>query len=962
MKHLKLLTLILLMGLLSQAVVAQDASTQGTEFWLSFMSNGHKYHPDAPNNGNWVLIQVLISGKRDCNGTISNPDSGWSIPFEVQANHITTIEIPEGEAYIDATSEQVQNKGIQIISNDTISVFCTNIAHLSFDASYVLPIQSLSDEYIIQTYDQSYLTTAYSYQTTNQTSAFLIVATQNNTVVEITPSVGTLGGHAAGQTFSISLNKGQAYQVRSNNNSTHRDLSGSRVVTTNNKPIAVFNGNNLTAIPENGSSFDHIFEQAMPLQSWGRKFVVTSSLEREKDYVKITSADDNNQVFKNNELIATLNANESHIFELNSNEKSCFLESTNRAAVYLYHATRGGNSIGDPSVVWIAPIEQRIDEITFSTFNNENINIDTHHVNIIVNSSDVGSVYLDGDLLPSSDFESVIGNSNYSFTRKNIPHGVHHLQCNSGFNAHVYGFGVAKGYAYLVGSKTIDLSTQVHMNDVLVPKLDTYDYCPDKAITFKAIVNAANYNLIWDFGDGTTSTQNPITHTYDEKRVYEVTLTVTTAKGSMANEVSTYYVDTRINTFTEEAEICVGNTYTDHGFNLTITADTLLGTEINNELHPVCKDSLLIYVTALPAYYATYSEFLCWQGDPMTYTEHGFNLYIDHPGTYNDQITMSVSGSCDSIIDLNLVVTDRIVNPTPIEYNGCEDSFSWNGTTYTESGNYEQVLQSVIGCDSIIQLHIVLNKPIEGGTDTISESCSAIEWHGQLYNQAGFYTDTIQSIVGCDSIVHLDLNFALAADPSEIHSMDTLNQSPHWVITASEFEIRYYDFHLWDSNPDMEWDSVVWSLENNQSNWELRPFGESDRCCRVIVLNRVEDTVWLCANVYDPCHPGESIERRYWLVCTFYGIDDNNLSTSASIDIVPNPNNGQMSIVFNRVTAAINVSVYDMKGLLIDRFALPNQDKPYTFSYDMKYKKAGLYLFVFDYQGQTFTKKVIINE
>lgn len=109
--------------------------------------------------------------------------------------------------------------------------------------------------------------------------------------------------------------------------------------------------------------------------------------------------------------------------------------------------------IGDPSVVWIAPVEQRIDRITFSTFNNQNINIQTHHVNIIVNTEDVGSVFLDEVQIPSRAFSPVAGNSDFSFTRKDIQHGVHHLRCDNGFNAHVYGFGVAKGYAYLVGGR-----------------------------------------------------------------------------------------------------------------------------------------------------------------------------------------------------------------------------------------------------------------------------------------------------------------------------------------------------------------------------------------------------------------------------------------------------------------------------------------------------------------------------
>ena len=118
----------------TSASFAQSTSTQGTEFWVSFMTNGHKYHNAAPNGGDWILTQVLISGKRDCTGSITNPQTGWSQDFSVQANSITTVDIPEDVAYIDGVSEQVMNRGIQITSSDTISVFCTNIAHLSFDA------------------------------------------------------------------------------------------------------------------------------------------------------------------------------------------------------------------------------------------------------------------------------------------------------------------------------------------------------------------------------------------------------------------------------------------------------------------------------------------------------------------------------------------------------------------------------------------------------------------------------------------------------------------------------------------------------------------------------------------------------------------------------------------------------------------------------------------------------------
>ena len=971
MKHTKFTILIAaVLFFVTSASFAQSTSTQGTEFWVSFMSNGHKYHTEGPNGGNWILTQVLVSGKRDCEVTLTNPQTNWTETRQVHANSITTIDIDENIAYIDATSEQVLNKGLQITSTDTVSVFCTNIAHLSFDASYVLPIQSLADDYIIQTYDQSTYSSGPSYQTQNQTSAFLIVATEDNTIVDIKPSVNTMNGRPAGQEYHITMNKGQAYQVRSHKENSSRDLSGTRVTSRDCKRIAVFNGNTLTAIPNNGSSYDHVFEQAMPVQSWGKRFVVTSSLEREKDIVKVISASDNNEIYKNGTLIATINAGQSHSFELTSGEASCFIEASGRAAVYLYNMSRGGNMIGDPSVVWIAPVEQRIDRITFSTFNNQNINIQTHHVNIIVNTEDVGSVFLYEVQIPSSAFSPVAGNSDFSFTRKDIQHGVHHLRCDNGFNAHVYGFGVAKGYAYLVGSKTEDLTVKVELNEAIVQPGDTIEHCIAEPIHLNAQINLLSYELNWNLGDGTTSTQNPVTHEYNEKRFYEVSLIITTEEvgGCVFSTSDTlkFYIDGRQKYDIEEVELCKGDVYSENGFNVVVTNDTILGKAIPSPEHPLCPDSLLVYVTALPGYYASYSDTVCWTDEPFTYTDHGFNLFVDHPDIYEDQIDVPIPGGCDSIIDLRLVVTNRIINPNPIVFSDCTDSFTWNGVTYTEDGDYEQVFTSIMGCDSIIQLHVVLTETVEGGTDTITDICSSYEWHGQHYNQSGFYTDTIKNIHGCDSIVHLDLSMALPPNPTPILPMDPNNTNPHWVITATEFYIYSYEFTLNDSVEGQVWDSVAWVLEDN-NNWTIEPFGENGRCCRVSVIDYVSDTVWLTAKVFNDCTLGEGIERRFWLLSSFYGMEDHDQSAPSTgpgafnVDIVPNPNNGSMNLVFTNMEGKIDAKIYDMTGILIDQFAL-NLNAESRHPYHLGNYPNGVYLLVFNYKGIMVTKKIVVIE
>ena len=175
----KTLLLFIALVMASQTVLAQDATTQGKEFWLSFISNGFRNHP---NSGPWLRVQLLVSARRSCEGTICNPNTGWSQNFTVEANNIFSIDLDETQAYFESYEyEQVINKGLQITSTDTISVYCANIAAYSFDASYVLPTPGLSDDYIIQTYDQS----AGSY---DPTSAFVIVATEDNTIIDITPS------------------------------------------------------------------------------------------------------------------------------------------------------------------------------------------------------------------------------------------------------------------------------------------------------------------------------------------------------------------------------------------------------------------------------------------------------------------------------------------------------------------------------------------------------------------------------------------------------------------------------------------------------------------------------------------------------------------------------------------------------------------------------------------------------
>ena len=992
------------------AAWAQNTSTQGKEFWLSFMHNGFKDH----TNGGWVINQVLISAKRDCSGTISNPLTGWSTDFTVRANNITTLEIPEEQGYHGTNVfETIMRKGIKVEANDTISVYCTNIAHVSFDASFVLPTESLGDEYIIQSYDQSTAGSTNSYVYNNETSAFLIVATEDNTVIDITPTCNTLGGRPANETFTITMNAGETYHLRSVRSGSQRDLSGTHILAADCKRIAVFNGNTVTCIPITmGNGYDHVFEQAMPLRSWGKNFVVTSSRNRNRDFIKITSSADDNQVTKNGDYLITLMAGQSYTFDMDESEGSCFLEATQPSAVYLFNNSSydqnwlGG--LGDPSMVWIAPVEQRINDVTFSTFDHPNIDIETHSVNIIVNTEDIADVYFDGQQVSPLLFSRVNGTDSYKYTRMDITHGVHRIECVHGFNAHVYGFGDAKGYAYLVGSNAINLSTSLTLNDELVMPNESFSYCPDKPITFHAEVNIPNYELLWDFGDGTTSTQSHVTHTYHERRIYNVSLAITTNEGGCtgsSSNTTNFTVDTRQQYIIENDEVCAGELYSGYGFNnVHINNDTILIRLQDNPIHGECQDSVLVYIAAHQNYHIPINDSRCWQGEPGVYDAHGFSFVYDQPGTYDRQLSLQTIQGCDSILNLHLTVADQITYE--FGHHECSNSYVWDGQTYTAPGDYERYYTSPGGCDSIVTLHLTMGLPqhtsfdtitcgtfhwngqdyftsgnyqqhfitydgcdsivdcqltlsgnVEGATTEVSE-CDSYYWLGTDYTVSGLYDKTLSTVLGCDSIVHLNLHLQYTPDPTDICPADPTNTAPHWVVTATEFQINDYEFMLWDNNPICHWDTVVWSLED-EIPWVLEPSGNKGSRCKIYVLNPVEDTVWLNAKVYNQCDT-EGVERRYWFVCSFYGIEDGastGSGTAATFEVTPNPNNGEMTLHFSPFAQKADVRVYDMRGVLIDHFLTDET----TVSYHCPSQVQGMYLFVVTNKDGIINKKVIIQ-
>ena len=101
---------------------------------------------------------------------------------------------------------------------------------------------------------------------------------------------------------------------------------------------------------------------------------------------------------------------------------------------------------------------------------------------------------------------------------------------------------------------------------------------------------------------------------------------------------------------------------------------------------------------------------------------------------------------------------ERAVYTQEIHHAICEGSaYTENGFNASEAGTYTQNLQTVNGCDSIVTLNLTVN-PVESTnlTAAICEGTTYTE-NGFNVNEAGTYTQNLQTINGCDSIVTLNL-------------------------------------------------------------------------------------------------------------------------------------------------------------------------------------------------------------
>ncbi len=496
-------------------------STEGKDFWFGFMENRPGFSCGLPLPENY--LEVTVTSRYNCQFTITVGKAATILVTDVlQPNVPKKFRIDRSKAE-PLGSETIEDKALHLLSDQPLNLYAMNYGYNSADAAVIFPVEALGNEYYAICYEPHvevrFSSCGFFYNGKN--SEFVVVASEDQTQVTIFPSKVTDLFKPANTPFTITLNKGELYQVQSMNYEApgQGDLTGSLI--RSNKPVALYSGSWATTIPKSSvSAWDHLYEQIPPIRSWGRKFVTVPLKTRGMDTYRILASVDNTTVRIGGKTVVVIDQGKFYEMMLNADEPS-LVESDHPVLLAQYSNSndvdrppsipQGAGWDGDPSMLIISPVDQTRENVTFVAYDTPEITTKLF-VNVVTRDEAVHQIQLDDQPI---SFTS-LPNSGYAYAQIQIALGNHQLnslEAGKGFIAYVYGLGGVESYGYGVG---FNLSTRLDLGGDIHFVRDTILLCNGEA----KILDAGSQftTFLWKPG-GETSQKISV----NKKGYYEVT-------------------------------------------------------------------------------------------------------------------------------------------------------------------------------------------------------------------------------------------------------------------------------------------------------------------------------------------------------------------------------------------------------------------------------------------------------
>ncbi|WP_299287337.1 PKD domain-containing protein [uncultured Mucilaginibacter sp.] len=480
---------LLLMLAFAGSVFAQ--TNKGTDFWVAYMDNVR-----GVTSNSSCQMSLYLTSDISTSGTITVADGSYSTSFNVTANQVTEVVMPQS-AFLGTEGQSL--KGIHITAANPIVVYAHIYASNVSGATLVLPVNTLAKDYYSINYTQRS-------NEGNSYSAFVVVATEDSTMVEVTPAATLLSGKAANVPFTLNLKKGELYQGLS-----ATDLTGTRIRSVSSgtnvcKRIAVFSGSSKIYIG-NGltTSSDNLFQQVYPTASWGRNYVSAPLSHRPYDTFRIIISDPSTKVTLNGSVLSNASFTNGFYYEFNSTTPNV-ISADKPIQVVQYAITQTNSSpvtpppgadVGDPEMIYLNPIEQIVNNVTL--YSPTAYRILQSYINVIIATSAAPSFTIDGSV-PAAGFKPVPGNTAYAYGQFPVASGTHNIKASTGFNAIAYGFGNAESYGYSAGTNLRNLNEFVQVKNSIGDSIAST--CVGNNVRLEVSLPFQTKQLIWDPQNG----------------------------------------------------------------------------------------------------------------------------------------------------------------------------------------------------------------------------------------------------------------------------------------------------------------------------------------------------------------------------------------------------------------------------------------------------------------------------
>ena len=222
----------------------------------------------------------------------------------------------------------------------------------------------------------------------------------------------------------------------------------------------------------------------------------------------------------------------------------------------------------------------------------------------------------------------------------------------------------------------------------------------------------------------------------------------------------------------------------------------------------------------------------------VTYTQSG-HYEIEHQET---------SYHCDSVVILDIDIRNQIFNEIVVQT--CDEIYTWDGITYTESGIYQRMYTSVHGCDSLVSLVLTVGNGFTDQRDgnsyctiTIGDQVwmaenlrylpSVYRSNQESYTESRYYVYDYQGnnvVEAKDTYNYNEYGVlynniaAQTACPAGWH----LPSDSEWTELEIYLENHGYNFDGYiDSDNDRDTHNVIGKSMASQSNWTVSDISNS---------------------------------------------------------------------------------------------------------------------------------------